>query len=191
MELSVRRRFLIVDDKEEEFGKPAEPPLRKIAVVAVVANPFADRYVEDLSGMIEASVPLAESMTDRALTAMRSHGVQSYGKAGLVGLRGEQEHANALLTTAFADPFREAVGGGKAWISSMTKVAAPGMPIDIPMNHKDEIYVRSHYDGMTLMLPETPLPDEIAVVFCLASRGRVNARVGGRTHEDVLATARQ
>jgi hypothetical protein len=189
MELSVRRRFLIVDDKQEQSGKPAEPPLRKLAVVAVVANPFADRYVEDLSAMIEASVPLAESMADRAVSAMQNYGVQSYGKAGIVGLRGEQEHANALLTTAFADPFRKAVGGGEAWISSMTKIAAPGAPIDIPLNHKDEVYVRSHYDGMTLMLPETPMPDEIAVIFCLASGGRLNARVGGKRHEDVVAAS--
>lgn len=187
MELSVRRRFVIVDDKEEDYGQRADTPLRRVAVVAVVANPFADRYMEDLSEMIGASVPLAKTMTDRAVSAMQSHAVQSYGKAGIVGLRGEQEHANALLTTVFADPFRKAIGGGKAWISSMTKVAAPGTPIDIPLNHKDEVYVRSHYDGMTLMLPETPMPDEIAVIFCLASRGRLNARVGGKTHEDLVA----
>lgn len=97
--------------------------------------------------------------------------------------------ANALLTTAFANPFREAIGGGGAWISSMTKVSAPGTPIDIPMNHKHDVYVRSHYDGMSLMLPGAPLPDEIAVIFCVASRGRINARVGGMTHSQAMANA--
>lgn len=188
MKLLVRRRFLIVDEKEADFGRPASKPLRKVATVAVVTNPCVDRYIEDLSEMIEASVPLGEAMAEQAIEAMAGHAVQSYGKGGIVGLRGEQEHANALLTTAFADPFRKAVGGARAWISSMTKVSAPGLPIDIPMNHKDEIYVRSHYDGMTLMLPETPMPDEIAVIFCLANAGRLNARVGGKTHEEVTHT---
>lgn len=185
MKLSVRRRFLIVDEKEADFGRPASKPLRKAAIVFVVTNPCVDRYVEDLSELIEASVPIGEAMAEQAVGAMAGHAVQSYGKGGIVGLRGEQEHANALLTTAFAEPFRKAIGGAHAWISSMTKVSAPGMPIDIPMNHKDEIYVRSHYDGMTLMLPETPMPDEIAILFCLASRGRLNARVGGKTHDEV------
>ena len=99
----------------------------------------------------------------------------------------EQEHANALLTTAFAEPFRDAIGGAKAWISSMTKVAAPGTMIDIPMNHKHEVYVRSHYDGMTLVLPDAPNTDEIAVIFCVASGGRLNARVGGMSHDEAMA----
>ncbi len=103
-----------------------------------------------------------------------------------MGTGGEQEHANALLTTVFANPFRDAIGRGDAWISSMTKVAAPGAVIDIPMNSIDDVYVRSHYDGMTLMLPDAPMPDEIALIFCLANRGRVNARVGGMTYEEAL-----
>src|SRR5262245_27983427 len=117
----------------------------------------------------------------------RSGVIQSYGKGGLVGLAGEQEHANALLTTAFADPFRKAIGSGDAWISSFTKVGAPGTSIDIPMNHKDDVYVRSHYDGMTIALADTPMPDEIALIFCIANRGRLNARVGGLTHDEVVA----
>jgi hypothetical protein len=102
-------------------------------------------------------------------------------------LNGELEHAAALLTTVYANPIRDAIGGGKAWISSMTKVAAPGASIDVPMNHKDDVYVRSHYDAMTIALPETPMPDEIAIIFCLASHGRIGARVGGLTHDEVLA----
>ena len=187
MQLNVRRRFIIVDEKSEDFGRVAETPLRKVAVVSVVENPFAGRYVEELREIIEASVQLGSEMAGRAVEAMAPHQVQSYGKGGIAGLSGEQEHANALLTTAFAEPFREAIGGGKAWISSMTKVAAPGTLIDIPMNHRDEVYVRSHYDGMSIVLPDAPLADEVAVIFCLANRGRLNARVGGLTHEELTA----
>ena len=88
----------------------------------------------------------------------------SYGKAAIIGINGEQEHGVAMLTTVFGNVMREAAGGGKAWISSITKRAAPGATIDIPLAHKDALYVRSHYDGMTITLPDAPLPNEIAII---------------------------
>jgi hypothetical protein len=84
-----------------------------------------------------------------------------------------------MLTTVFGNEMRAAAGGGKAWISSLTKRAAPGASIDIPLAHKDALYVRSHYDGITVTLPDAPLPDEIAIIAAYASRGRPNHRVGG------------
>jgi hypothetical protein len=83
------------------------------------------------------------------------------------------------VTTTFAEPLRKAVGGGKAWISSLTKRAVAGSAIDVPLAYKDALYVRSHYDGMTIVLPDAPHPDEIAVIVCLANRARFNSRVGG------------
>jgi hypothetical protein len=185
MQLKVRRTTVVLDERREEAGRIAAAPLRKLAVVAVLENPMLGRYVEDLSPFIEASAALGRDMGETAMKSFGGESPQSFGKGGIIGLSGEQEHANALLTTAFANPLRDAIGGGAAWISSMTKVAAPGTLIDIPMNHKDDIYVRSHYDGMSLVLPDAPLPDEIAIIFCLANRGRLNARVGGLTHEEV------
>lgn len=187
MTIHIRRSFAILEERQEEAGKRAAQPLRRVAAVAVVENPFAGRYVEDLKPMIEDSVALGHEMARIALAAFGPHEVQSYGKGGIVGVAGEQEHANALLTTVFANPIRDAIGGGDAWISSFTKVGGPGTPIDIPMNHKDEVYVRSHYDGISLVLPDAPMPDEVAVIFCIANRGRLNARVGGMTHEEVVA----
>ena len=157
----------------------------KVAVAAVVENPYAGQQVEDLRPMIAASEEIGREMGKVLLETLGSYEVQSYGKVGIAGLAGEQEHANALLTTTFANPLREAVGGGKAWISSFTKRAAPGVPIDVPLAWKDALYVRSHYDGMTLVLPDAPWPDEIAVVFCVANRGRIGARVGGLKFEDM------
>ena len=119
------------------------------------------------------------------MNALAPYHAQSYGKAGLVGLDGEQEHANALLTTTFANPLREAVSGGKAWIPSMTKCGGPGTSIDIPLASKDALYVRSHYDGMTITLHDGQLPREIAVIICLANRERLNARLGGLKFEDI------
>jgi len=187
MDLAIRRTMVIVEERNEEAGRVADRPLRRVAAIAVVANPYAGRYVEDLRPLIDGSVKLGAEIAKLALAGFGQHEVQSYGKGGIVGLAGEQEHANALLTTAFANPIRDAIGGGDAWISSFTKKGGPGTLIDIPMNHKDDVYVRSHYDGMSVVVPDAPQPDEIAVIFCIANGGRLNARVGGLTHDEVMA----
>jgi hypothetical protein len=188
MQLELRRWLTFTDHKLMEAGQAADTPLRKVAVVAVVGNPCAGRYVADLGPMIAASQEIGAVMAQLAMDAMGGHAVESYGKAGIVGLGGEQEHANALLTTVFAEPLRDAVGGALAWIPSFTKLAAPGAAIDVPLAHKDALYVRSHYDGMTVTLPpETPAADEVALIICLASRGRLNARVGGLTADKIAA----
>jgi hypothetical protein len=184
VQLRIRRIFSIVEERRIEAGKDADPPLRKVAAVSILENPYAGRYVEDLSELVEASRDLGKTMAAQALPLLGNQQAQSYGKGGIVGVNGEQEHANALLTTTFANPFRDAIGSADAWISSMTKVGGPGTPIDIPMNCKDDVYVRSHYDGMSLVLPDGPMPDEVAIIFCLANRGRINARVGGLSYED-------
>jgi len=186
MKLRIRRTMTVTDSREiDDAGKEAASPLVKVAVAVVVENPFAGRYVADLQPYVAASVGIGELMGKLAVKAMGQHKVQSYGKAGIVGVNGEQEHASALLTGDFAEPIRRGMCGGRGWVSWMMKVAGPGMPIDVPMNHKDAIYVRSHYDGMSLTFHDTPAPNEIVLIFCLASRGRLNARVGGLRAEDV------
>jgi hypothetical protein len=183
MKLKIKRSYTFIEHKGIEAGKAAKIPLRKVAAVVVIDNPYAGRYVKDLNPMIKASAAIGRELVAMAAAALAPYKAQSLGKAAIVGISGEQEHANALLTTEFAEPLRKALGGGKAWISSMTKVAMAGTPIDIPMNCKDALYVRSHYDGMTLVLPDAPMPDEIAVILCLANRGRLNARVGGLSYD--------
>ena len=170
MSLLIRKWFSFVEHHLDP-KTPDATPLRKVAVAAVVENPCAGKHVEDLRPMIEASEELGRKMGKVLMETLGPYQVQSYGKAGIAGLAGEQEHANALLTTTFANPLRDVVGGGKAWISSFSKRAAPGVPIDIPLANKDALYVRSHYDGMTIALADTPMPDEIALIFCIANRG--------------------
>lgn len=179
MQLHVRSFHTFIEHKIVEAGKRADVPLRKVAAIAVIENPYAGTYVEDLSPLIEMSAELGRELAALAVRAMEPYRGESYGKAAIVGIAGEQEHGNALVTTTFAEPLRKAVGGGKAWISSFTKRAVPGTAIDVPLAYKDALYVRSHYDGMTVALPDTPQPDEIAIIVCLANRGRLNARVGG------------
>jgi len=185
MKLNLRRWSVVIDETVvSDQGTVANPPLRKVAAVAVLENPYAGNFVENLCPLIEQSAELGAFIAEKAIAAMRPHLAHSYGKGGIVGVSGEQEHANALITTTFAEPLRLALGGGNAWIPSFTKRGGPGTIIDIPIAHKDALYVRSHYDGMTVMLPDAPMADEIAVVICLANRGRINARVGGlQPHE--------
>lgn len=186
MKLDIRRLLCFTDHKEVEAGHRHDQPLRRVAAVAIVANPYAGRYVEDLSEAIAASVEVGAVLAKLAVEAMGSYKVESYGKGGVVGLGGELEHANAMLTTTFATPLREAVGGAEAWIPSFTKLAAPGCLIDVPLAHKDALYVRSHYDGVSVTLPpDAPTSDEVALIVCLANRGRLNARVGGLNAKDI------
>jgi hypothetical protein len=186
MKLDIRRLLCFTDHKEVEAGHRHDQPLRRVAAVAIVANPYAGRYVEDLAEAIAASVDVGAVLAKLAVEAMGSYKVESYGKGGVVGLGGELEHANAMLTTTFATPLREAVGGAEAWIPSFTKLAAPGCLIDVPLAHKDALYVRSHYDGVSVTLPpDAPATDEVALIVCLANRGRLNARVGGLNARDI------
>ena len=184
MPLQIVAFHTVVQDHLQQHAAFDDTPLRKVAVAAIVKNPHAGRFAADLSGMIEDSEALGAKLAEMARSAMGEYPVESYGKGGIVGTDGEQEHANALLTTVFATPLRAALGG-TAWISSFTKCAASGESIDVPLAHKDELYVRSHYDGMSVSLPGAPLPDEIAVIFCVANRGRLTARVGGLKASEV------
>jgi hypothetical protein len=177
--MQIKRTLAFIDDIAIEAGRAVEPPLRKVAVVAIIDNPFAGKFEQDLSPLTKASEEIGRQMSKMAMALLSPHKPESYGKGAIVGMNGEQEHGVAMLTTVFGNVMRKAAGGGKAWISSMTKRAAPGGSIDIPFAHKDALYVRSHYDGITITLNDAPLPNEIALICAFANRGRPHHRVGG------------
>jgi hypothetical protein len=181
----VKRTLCFTDEVTAEAGQRLDPPLRKVAVAAVVDNPFAGRYEQDLAPLTQASAEIGRHICGIAIALLSPHKPESYGKAAIIGMDGEQEHGVAMLTTVYGNVMREATGGGKAWISSFTKRAAPGTAIDIPLAHKDALYVRSHYDGITIMLPDAPRANEIAVICAFANRGRPNHRVGGLAAGDI------
>lgn len=118
MKLDIRRLLSFCDHREVEAGRRHALPLRRVASVAVLGNPYAGRYVEDLTAAIEASAEVGRVLAKLAVELMGPYKIESYGKGGVVGLGGELEHANAMLTTVFAAPLREAVGGAEAWIPS-------------------------------------------------------------------------
>ena len=177
----IRKWFLQVEDAfATEMGADADgEPLRKIVIAACIHNPYAGRYEQNLNGWIEASPPLGEEFGRRIRAASEGRQIQSYGKAILVGIDGEYEHGNALLTNPAANPIRDALGGGKSWVPSTGKRGGPGTILDIPLAHKDALYVRSHYDTVSVMFNDAPNRDEVLVCWAFATRGRLNARLGG------------
>jgi hypothetical protein len=183
--IRIKRVLTFLDETRVADGRDTVPPLRKAAAVAIIDNPFAGRFVQDLAPLTRASEAIGREICAVAVRLLAPDQAVSYGKAVVVGTNGEQEHGNAMLTTVFGNVMREAVGGGKAWISSMTKRAAAGATIDVPLAHKDALYVRSHYDGMTLTLHDAPQPNEIAIIAVYATRGRPNQRVGGLSAAEI------
>jgi len=184
----VRKWLALVEETlANETGEFADgAPVRKMLLGAVIKNPYAGKFSANLGRLVENSNLLGAEFGRRLVDLAGKTEIASYGKACVVGTQGEYEHGNALVTAAFADPVRDAVGGGKSWIPSTGKIGGPGTTIDVPLAHKDALYVRSHYDTITVTLADAPLPDEIVVLFASATRGRLHARLGGLKAEDVV-----
>lgn len=168
-----------------ETGAAADgEPLFKYMIAACIKNPYAGDFHHDLSAWIDASPALGVEIGRRLNALSGGAKIESYGKAILVGIDGEYEHGNALLTNPAADPVRVAVGGGASWVPSTGKRGVPGTILDIPFGHKDALYVRSHYDTMSVSFDDAPNRDEVIVCWVFATRGRLNARLGGLKAED-------
>lgn len=180
----LRKTFVAVEEVAFEQGRASGPTLRKVASAAVIRNPFARAYGEDLAELMGWGKPIAELIGARALAALGGERPQSFGKGCIVGVDGAPEHGVALITQAFGDAFRGLVGG-RAWVPSNVKRGNLGATIDIPIAHKDALYVRDNYDTMEVTVPDAPFPDEIVVICVMANRGRMNARLGGLKAADV------
>jgi hypothetical protein len=177
----IRKIVTIVEETLVEGEKPVTPPTRRAAAVAVVLNPHAGKYVEDLDDLFALGEELGGLLGARAVAALGIPGdkVESYGKAALVGADGELEHAAAILHPKLGAPLRKALGKGAALIPSSKKRGAPGAPLDVPLGHKDAAYVRSHFDGMEVHISDAPRANEIMVAIAVTDSGRPHPRVGG------------
>lgn len=184
----IRKILTSVEETRLEMGREVSPPIRRAIAAMVLKNPFAGRYVEDLSELIEASVPLGADLAARAIAALGIPGdqVHSFGKAAIVGEDGELEHAAALLHPKMGAPVRSALGKGPALIPSAKKRGGPGTPIDIPLGHKDAAFVRSHFDAIEARITDAPMRDEILLCLALTTSGRPLPRVGGLTVETMI-----
>lgn len=176
--MDLARIRTIVDVIHAEGFRDLARPLRRVAAGAVIRNPFAGRYVEDLSELYAAGAELGKLLGETAVAQLQGE-AHSYGKAAIVGMSGELEHAAALMHPSLGAPLRQAVGGGRAIIPSAKKLGGPGATIDVPLHHKDEMYARSHFDAIAFRIDDAPAPDEIVVIVAVTDGGRPHARVGG------------
>ena len=181
MSASIRKIVTIVEEVRSEMGAAIDPPTRRAAAIAVIANPFAGKYVADLDALMIIGDELGGLLTERAIAAIGGDAstIESYGKAAAVGEDGELEHAAAILHPKLGAPVRAALGGGAALIPSSKKRGGLGVALDIPLGHKDAAFVRSHFDGMEVRIADAPRADEIMVAIALAETGRPLPRIGG------------
>jgi hypothetical protein len=175
--MEVRKTMLIKETIEADgFGKPCDP-ITRVAALAVIQNPLAGHFVEDLSSLFDIGGELGERLMGDAVKMLSGSPV-SYGKAAIVGLAGDMEHGGAMIHPKLGKPMRSAVGGGKALIPSNAKVAGAGVSIDLPLGHKDEAWSFDHFDTMTVMVADAPRPDEIVLCMAVSDGSRPHPRVG-------------
>jgi hypothetical protein len=187
MKADIRKTMVLVEDTVKEMGKTIDPPTRRAVAIAVIANPHAGVYVEDLSELMEIGAELGDLLGRKCVDALGvdPSETESYGKAALVGENGELEHAAAILHPKLGAPLRKAVEKGAALVASSKKRGGPGTPLDVPLGHKDAAYVRSHFDGIEVRIPDAPAANEILVAVAVTDSGRPLPRVGGLTTDEV------
>ncbi len=186
MTAKIRKIIVQVDEVHIEMGQPVAPPTRRALAMAVIHNPCAGRYVENLDELIAIGEELGALLGQKCVQALgiKPGEAQSYGKAAIVGEGGELEHAAAILHPKLGAPLRLAVEKGAALVPSSKKQGTLGTAIDVPLGHKDAAFVRSHFDAMEARVSDAPRANEIVVAVVVTDSGRPLARVGGlRAHE--------
>ena len=184
-DFALRKTMVFIEDIFHEGGPVADKPRRRAAIVALVKNPFAGKYEADLQSAMDDLKPLGLMMTDRLIDAMDGlDGIDGYGKAAIAGEAGELEHT-ALWHVPGGYSMRERLGEAKAIVPSSMKVGGVGTRIDIPLGHINAAYVRSHFDGMEVGVPDGPKSDEILFALAMSRGARIHNRMGGLAVEDV------
>jgi hypothetical protein len=186
MSAKIRKIIVSIEETHVEMGRDIAPATRKAVATAVIENPFAGRYHEDLSDLMDIGAELGQLLGDKCVTALgiTPEQAQSYGKSAMVGEMGELEHAAAILHPKLGAPLRAAVERGAALVPSSKKMGSPGQVLDVPLGHKDAAYVRSHFDGIEVQINDAPRAREIMVSVAITDSGRPLPRVGGLEHED-------
>jgi hypothetical protein len=182
----IRKQALCLEEILHEGGPVAEAPLRRLAMVSVIENPFAGRYEPQIAGFMEDLKPLGLAMAQRMIATLGGDpaAIQGYGKGAIVGQGGELEHG-ALWHVPGGWAMREALGDAMAIVPSTKKVGGPGTRLDVPVTHINASYVRSHFDAMEVGLNDAPRAGEIALILVMTTGPRIHARVGGLAAADI------
>ncbi|QNK74837.1 amino acid synthesis family protein [Variovorax sp. PAMC28562] len=181
MSANIRKLVVQVDEIRKEMGQPIDPPTRRAVAIAVIENPYAGRYSENLDALIAIGEELGALLGQKAVAALgiAPGDVESYGKAAIVGEAGELEHAAAILHPKLGAPLRAAVEKGAALVPSSKKRGTLGTAIDVPLGHKDAAFVRSHFDAIEARVSDAPRANEIVVAVAVTDSGRPLPRIGG------------
>ena len=184
----IRKLVTIVDETHQEIGREIDPPTRRAAAIAVIQNPYAGVYQDDLEELMAIGEELGQLLGEKCVAALGivPSKAESYGKAAMVGENGELEHAAAILHPRLGKPLRAAVEKGAALVPSSKKRGGLGHVLDVPLGHKDAAYVRSHFDGMEVRINDAPGANEIMVAIVVTDSGRPLPRVGGLNAEDAI-----
>ena len=188
MTARIRKIAVNIEETHQEMGKSISPATRKAVAVAVIENPFAGTYVEDLSDLMEIGAELGALLGRKCIEALgiSPSEAESYGKSAMVGENGELEHAAAILHPKLGAPLRKEVEKGAALVPSSKKMGGPGQVLDVPLGYKDAAYVRSHFDGIEVRLNDAPRANEIMIAVAVTDSGRPLPRVGGLSAEDAV-----
>lgn len=186
MSAKIRKIVVSIEETHLEMGRAISPATRKAVATAVIENPFAGMYQDDLSPLMEIGAELGALLGEKCVTVLgiAPEQAESYGKSAMVGERGELEHAAAILHPKLGAPLRKAVEKGAALVPSSKKMGSPGQVLDVPLGHKDAAYVRSHFDGIEVQINDAPRASEIMVSVAVTDSGRPLPRVGGLEHAD-------
>ncbi|MFN3970086.1 MAG: amino acid synthesis family protein [Gemmobacter sp.] len=175
----LRKIVLTLEEIRHEGGAPPATPRLRGAIAAVCGNPFAGRFHADVQPGMEALKPLGLILTDRLIAALGGReGIDGYGKGAIVGEGGEAEHG-ALWHVPGGYAMRARLGESRAIVPSAMKVAGMGVALDVPLGHINAAYVRSHFDAVTVAVPDAPRAGEIVFLLAMARGPRVHSRMGG------------
>jgi hypothetical protein len=181
MPANIRKLVVQLDETRVEMGQTIDPPTRRAVAIAVIENPYAGRYSENLDELVAIGEELGALLGQKAVAALgiAPGDAQSYGKAAIVGEAGELEHAAAILHPRLGAPLRVAVEKGAALVPSSKKRGTLGTAIDVPLGHKDAAFVRSHFDAIEARVSDAPRANEIVVAVAVTDSGRPLPRIGG------------
>lgn len=188
MSAKIRKIIVQVDETLIEMGQAVTPPTRRALVMAVIDNPYAGRFSENLDELIAIGEELGALLGQKCVQALgiAPGAAQSYGKAAIVGEAGELEHAAAILHPKLGAPLRKAVEKGAALVPSAKKLGGLGTAIDVPLGHKDAAFVRSHFDAMEARVSDAPRANEIVVAVVVTASGRPLPRIGGLQVSEIV-----
>lgn len=172
--LEIRKIVVQLEETQKEMGRKVSPVSRKVTVAAVINNPYAGQYIDDLEPLYDLGREIGGLLAERGVQALNVEpdDIEAYGKGAIIGVDGEIEHAAAVMHPRFGGPVRKAVGHGNDIIPSTKKLGGPGSVLVMPITQKDSIWSFDHMDASEIVIADAPKSNEMVIAVALAIGGR-------------------